>query len=421
MHDPNDTRGNDDQPFDPRRDDEWPSAGRDEASFEGERRGDWPSERREYAEPGNRMQPPRRPKRVNWLVPALIGALLCLGLGGLIGWQFGKGNPAQDVHTGMIQTSGPTYKSGGMTREQVIAQARQSVVQINVLTAQGGGIGSGEIIDQQGHIVTNDHVVSNGQKFQVVLFDGTKLPATLTGVDPADDLAVIKVNSRKRLTPITIGDSSNVQVGNDVLVIGNPLGITQTVTGGIISALGRTIPEGEGGGTIINAIQTDAAINPGNSGGALVNMQGQLIGIPTLVPLDPEFKTPANGVGFAIPSNRVKFIVPQLIKDGKVTHSGRASIGATVVSVDAQIAAQAGLSTEQGALIVSVTPGGPAARAGVRPGDVIVKVNNTSVENTIDLTDVLASENPGAAATLSIMRGDQSTEAKVTLGEMPFQ
>ena len=420
MHDPNDTRGNEG-----RRDDEWPSARREEASFEGRGREDWSAERREYAEPvyttGTRMPPPRRPRRVNWLVPALIGAMLCLGLGGIVGWQFGKGNSTQGVTTQMIQTSSPTYKSGGMTREQVIAQARQSVVQINVLTRQGAGIGSGEIIDQQGHIVTNDHVVANGEQFQVVLFDGTKVPAKLTGVDPDDDLAVIQINTRKRLTPIPMGDSSNLQVGNDVLAIGNPLGITQTVTSGIISALGRTIPEGQGGGTIINAIQTDAAINPGNSGGALVDMQGKLIGIPTLVPLDPEFKTPANGVGFAIPSNRVKFIVPQLIRDGKVTHSGRASIGATVVSVDPQIAAQAGLSTEQGALVVSVTPGGPADKAGLKSGDVIVKVNNATVDNTSDLTDVLASENPGATATLNVMRGDQSKQMTVTLGEMQFQ
>lgn len=427
MYDPNDIRGNEGGPFEHRRDDEWPSVRRENERRESENR---PYEPREDVTPvypqSNRTWPqpvpPRPRKKTNWLLPLLLGALLCLALGGLAGWQLGRDNSVQHVLPGQVNgKTGPTYKSGGMTREQVIAQARQSVVQINVQTPQGGGLGSGEIIDKQGHIVTNNHVVANGQSFQVVLFDGTKLPATLTGVDPDDDLAVVKINPPKRISPIAIGNSSNLQVGNDVLAIGNPLGITQTVTSGIISALGRTIPEGNGGGMIINAIQTDAAINPGNSGGALVDMQAHLIGIPTLVPLDPEFKTPANGVGFAIPVNRAKFIVPQLIQYGKVIHSGRPSIGATVATVDPQIAAQAGLSIDHGALIVSVTPNGPADQAGLRAGDVITQVNNTAIENTADLTDTLVRENPGSMVTLSIMRGSQQTRVKVKLGEMKFQ
>ncbi len=414
MHDPNDTRENEEQPLGKRRDDEWPS------------------ERRESTKPvysQSSMEPTQRPSSVpvrqntrsNWLVPLLVGALLCLGLGGIAGWQIGKGNASQSVRTTPSGNPGPTYKAGGMTREQVIAQARQSVVQINVQRGQGGGLGSGVIIDQQGDIVTNNHVIADGQNFQVVLFDGTALPAKLVGVDPFDDLAMVKINPPKHLSPMAIGDSSQLQVGNDALVIGNPLGITQTVTSGIISALGRTIPEGGGGGTIIDAIQTDAAINPGNSGGALVNMQNQLVGIPTLVPLDPEFKTPANGVGFAIPSNRVKFITPQLIKDGKVTHSGRPAIGATVASVDAQIATQAGLSTDHGALVVTVTPGGSAEQAGLRAGDVITQVNNAAIQNTADLTDELIHEDPGTMVTLGVLRGSQQMQVKVKLGEMKFQ
>lgn len=422
MYDPNDIKGGEGEPFEQRRDDEWPSARR-----ESENRPYEPPEgaRPVYAQ-SNRVQPqpvpPRPRKGTNWLFPLLLGALLCLVVGGLAGWQIGRDNSMQKVPPGQVNgKNGPTYKSGGMTREQVIAQARQSVVQINVQTPQGGGLGSGQIIDKQGHIVTNDHVVANGQNFQVVLFDGTKLPATLTGADPNDDLAVVKINPPRRISPITMGNSSNLQVGNDVLAIGNPLGITQTVTSGIVSALGRTIPEGNGGGTIIDAIQTDAAINPGNSGGALVDMQGHLVGIPTLVPLDPEFKTPANGVGFAIPVNRVKFIVPQLIQHGKVIHSGRPSIGATVATVDPQIAAQAGLSIDHGALVVSVTPKGPADQAGLRAGDVIARVNNTTIDNTADLTDALVRENPGSTVTLGIMRGSQQIQVRVKLGEMKFQ
>src|SRR5256885_5872488 len=180
------------------------------------------------------------------------------------------------------------------------------------------------------------------------------------------------------------------------MAIGNPLGITQTVTHGIISALGRNVSEGQGGATIPNAIQTDAAINPGNSGGALVDLQGNLIGIPTLTAIDPEFNAPANGVGFAIPSNRVKFIAPQIIQSGRAVHTGRAALGVSVESVDPSLAAQYNLAVDQGALIVSVQPNGPAAKAGLRAGDVIVQVDNTPVVDTSSLGDALVSKDPGS-------------------------
>jgi S1-C subfamily serine protease len=362
---------------------------------------------------GNEGRPLGKRRDDAWFKFLLVGILLCVVLGGIASCQNTSTMPGGNA--------GSANTSGNMTREQVIAQARPSVVQINVQVGQSSGIGSGEIVDQQGNIVTNNHVVADGKNFQVVLFDGTTLPAKLVGADASDDLAVIKINPPKHLTPIAYGDSSHLQVGNEVLAIGNPLGITQTVTNGIVSALGRTIPESKGGATIINAIQTDAAINPGNSGGALVNMQGQLIGIPTLVPLDPEFKTPASGVGFAIPANRVKFIAPQLIKNGKVIHSGRAAIGATVTTVDSQIAAQAGLSVDHGVLIVNVTSGGPADQAGLHVGDVITQVNNTAINNTADLTDELVHQDPGSTVTLTITRGSQQHQVKVKLGEMQVQ
>lgn len=353
-----------------------------------------------------------RKTRARWLKPLFVGILLCLILSGVVGCQ--NASPKPD---------GSGDKPNDMTREQVISQARPSVVQINVQVGQAKSIGSGEILDQQGNIVTNNHVISNGHDFQVELFDGTTLPAKLVGADASDDLAVIKINPPKHLTPIALGDSSQLQVGDAVLAIGNPLGITQTVTSGIVSALGRTVPEGQdqGGATIINAVQTDAAINPGNSGGALVDMQGKLVGIPAVVPLDPEFKVPASGVGFAIPVNRVKFIAPQLIQHGKVVHSGRAAIGATVATVDAQVAAQAGLSVDHGALIVSVTPGGPADQAGLRTDDVITQVNNAAIANATDLTDELLHQDPGSTANVTIMRGSKQMQVKVKLGEMQPQ
>jgi len=253
----------------------------------------------------------------------------------------------------------------------------------------------------------------------VTLYDGTNLPAQLVGTDPADDLAVIKITPpSKGLTVATIGDSAKLTVGQDVMAIGNPLGITQTVTHGIISALGRNVSEGQGGATIPNAIQTDAAINPGNSGGALVDMQGSLIGIPTLTAIDPEFNTPASGVGFAIPSNRVATIVPQIISSGSVTHTGRAALGVHVASVDANLAAQDNLSVNHGAYVADTVANGAAASAGIKAGDVIVQVDNTPVTDTQSLGEALASHNPGDTVAVHIYRGSQQMTINVKLGEL---
>ena len=202
-------------------------------------------------------------------------------------------------------------------QEAVVAKVKPSVVEVYVTLAQGAALGSGVIIDSRGYIVTNNHVVSGALSIQVMLSNGTKEPAQLTGTDAADDLAILKIAVPKGgLSVVTLGNSSQLQVGQEVLVIGNPLGITQSVTNGIVSALKRSVSEGQGGATIQNAIQTDAAINPGNSGGALVDLQGNVVGIPTLTAIDPEFNTPASGVGFAIPSNRVKSVMTQLIPTG---------------------------------------------------------------------------------------------------------
>jgi S1-C subfamily serine protease len=230
----------------------------------------------------------------------------------------------------------------------------------------------------------------------------------------------VKVTPPKTgLIVATLGDSSKSRVGQEVLAIGNPLGITQTVTNGIISALGRSVSEGRNGATIPDAIQTDAPINPGNSGGALVDLQGNVIGIPTLAAIDPQFKTPANGVGFAIPSNRVQFTVPQLIETGKVTHTGRAALGVTVTSVDAQLSAQDNLAVDHGALIVNVAPDGPAAQARLQPGDVIVQIGDKAVDDVPSLGNALISKNPGERVSVQVYRGKQHLTVNVTLGELP--
>jgi len=255
-------------------------------------------------------------------------------------------------------------------------------------------------------------VVDGARQIQVVLYDGTTLPAHLVGASAPDDLAVLKVTPKGKLTVAALGDSSQLRVGQEVLAIGNPLGITQTVTSGIVSAVGRTV------GTIPSAIQTDVLINPGNSGGALVDLQGHVIGIPTATAIDPQFRTPANGVGFAIPSNRVKLIAPQIIETGRVTNSGRAALDVRVTGVDPVLAAQHNLSIDRGAFIVDVASNGSAAQAGLKPSDVIVSVENKAVNDVASLSDVLLSKRPGDVVPVRIQRGSQQLTVTVELGEL---
>jgi S1-C subfamily serine protease len=370
-------------------------------------------------------QPSPRGLRTGAIIVLTVLLAVVFGVGLFAGWTFAVSG---GTSTGTMQTRTETEASvppltGSnieAVREAVVAKVRPAVVQINVVTASGQGLGSGVIIDQRGYIVTNHHVVDGAQRLEVMLYDGNKLPAQLVGTDPADDLAVVKVTPPKKgLIVATLGDSSKLRVGQEVLAIGNPLGITQTVTNGIISALGRTVSEGQHGATIPDAIQTDAPINPGNSGGALVDLQGDVIGIPTLAAIDPQFKTPANGVGFAIPSNRVQFIVPQLIETGTVTHTGRAALGVTVTSVDAQLAAQDNLAVDHGALIVSVIPDGPAAQAGLKPGDVIVQIDDKAITDVPSLGNTLLSKSPGERVPVQVFRGNQHLIVNVTLAELP--
>ncbi|GCF07579.1 S1C family serine protease [Dictyobacter arantiisoli] len=259
----------------------------------------------------------RQPKMRSILLRALLLALV-FGSGMVAGWQFemhdlsGSGLQTGSNAVPLLPEGHPDSREA--TREQVIKNIQPAVVQIDVKSATGSSVGSGVIIDRRGYIITNNHVIEGQQSIQVVMFNGLTLSARLIGSTPADDLAVIKINpNHAKLSVAIIGDSSRLLVGQDVLVIGNPLGITRTVTSGIVSALGRNVVTGENGHILSETIQIDAAINPGNSGGALIDMRGNLIGIPTLTAIVPEYKTPANGVGFAIPSNRIQVVAPRLI------------------------------------------------------------------------------------------------------------
>jgi S1-C subfamily serine protease len=250
---------------------------------------------------------------------AIIRLMLLLAVifvvGGVAGWLFHGANSSTAGTT--TPTTTVTASALDAEREAVVAKLRPTVVEVSVTLTNAAALGSGVIIDGRGYIVTNNHVVSGALTIQVVLSDGTKEPAQLTGADASNDLAVLKIAvPQGGLSVATLGNSSQLRGGEEVLAFGNPLGDTGTVTNGIVSALKRTVSEGQGGAIIHNAIQTDAPINPGNSGGALVDLHGNVVGIPTLTAIDPEFNTPANGVGFAIPSDRVKVVVTQFIPPG---------------------------------------------------------------------------------------------------------
>jgi len=296
----------------------------------------------------------------------------------------------------------------------VVRQVLPSVV----LISTGEGLGSGVVLDRAGNIVTNAHVAGSATEFKVqVPGDPAPRTASLVGSYPPDDLAVIRVDDPKGLQPATFGDSAKAQAGDVVLAVGNPLGLSGSVTSGIISATGRVVAEpasedGRAGATLPDAIQTSAPINPGNSGGALVTTAGEVIGIPTLTAAGGQ-GSQIQGIGFAIPSNLARDIAKQLIDSGKVTNSHRAAIGAQVGTVTGQDGGPAGTG------IVAVTSGGPADRAGLRPGDVIKTAGGTPTPDTQALAGALAAADPGDQVTLSVTRGGQDMDVKLTLGQLP--
>jgi S1-C subfamily serine protease len=311
--------------------------------------------------------------------------------------------------TGAAQaaTSGLDVSPSALALQQQFVQVVKQVGAAVVLIRTSEGLGSGIVFDANGDVVTNNHVVDNADGFQVTLANGRQYRARLVGSFPADDLAVLHIGA-SGLHPAAFADSSRLQVGDVALAIGNPLGLQSSVTEGIVSALGRTVNE-DNGVALPNVIQTSAPINPGNSGGALVDLQGQVIGIPTLAATDPELGGTAPGLGFAIPSNTVRDIAAQLIDQGKVTNSHRAYLGV-----------QLGTTTSGGVLVVQVQPGGPAAKAGIAAGELLAAVNGTATPDQATLADVLAGLQPGQTVTVAVLRPDGSRHTvRVTLGQYP--
>jgi serine protease Do len=267
------------------------------------------------------------------------------------------------------------------------------------------GVGSGCIISQDGYILTNNHVIEDADQIKVKLAGGKEIDGRVVGRDPKTDLALVKVDGVSDLTPLALGDSDALQVGNWVVAVGSPFGLEQTVTAGIVSAKGRVI----GSGPYDNFIQTDASINPGNSGGPLINMQGEVIGINTAIIASGQ------GIGFAIPINMAKDIVPQLQKTGHVT---RGLLGVSIQDLTPELAKSFGLKETQGALVAKVVPGGPADKAGIAIGDVIVQFNGHSVATSKDLSRIVASTPVGETVSVKLLRDGKTNDLHARIGEM---
>ena len=284
----------------------------------------------------------------------------------------------------------------------------------------GSGTGSGEVIRSDGYILTNNHVISiaaNGGSVEVLFADGQTAAGTITGRDPQTDLAVLKVQVSHELKVIPLSSSSSVKVGQPVVAIGAPLGLSGTVTSGIVSALDRTVEvpgENDRSALLVSALQTDAAINPGNSGGALVNCAGQLVGVPTAGATVPNSGGGSIGLGFAIPVDLAKSITDEIIATGRMTH---AFFGLQTVPIPPAAAAQAGLP--EGLFVQTVTPGGPAAQAGLRPDDVITSIDGEPATSNLQLQELTLTKKPGDTVPIGYTRAGHSATTTVTLGAQP--
>ncbi|HJQ30259.1 MAG TPA: trypsin-like peptidase domain-containing protein [Rubrobacter sp.] len=333
----------------------------------------------------------------------------------------------------------PVSSEGSSVREVYTRDAR-GVVSVDVAATSEAGPtgGSGFVVDEVGHIVTNQHVVEGAEDISVRFADGTRREAEVVGQDPSTDVAVIKVDApEKALEPLTLGDSNSVGVGEPVIAIGNPLNVGISVTTGIVSGLGRPI-KAPNNYTIVDAVQTDAAINPGNSGGPLLDSRGTVIGINAQIASE---SGGFEGVGFAVPINTVKSVVKQLITDGKVVH-GYIGVSMFQFGVD-ELAAYTGLSETalrekyglpgNGAIVSEVTPDGPAEKAGIRGGedkdiegisvpigDVITEIEGESISTSDDVIEIVNSLKPGDRLSMTVVRpGEEEHHVEVTVGTRP--
>ncbi len=341
----------------------------------------------------------------NFFVVAVVIALIAGGFGAAIG----RGS-ATNIGANLVQTSN-TVERAPDSIAALAARVIPAVVSISVKGSAGSGTGSGFFLDSDGFILTNNHVVESAARsgtITVELSDGKKYRAKLIGRDGPYDLAVLKIDVVGAPT-LQLGNSDNVQVGDAVIAIGSPLGLSGTVTSGIISSKNRAVTTGGGSGesSFINALQTDAAINPGNSGGPLVDATGAVIGVNSAIAtLGFSSQAGSIGLGFAIPINQAKKTTEQLIRTGSATYP---IMG---ISVDTRYTGTGALITSEG---VGITPGGPAAKAGLRAGDVIIEFDGSEVDNSDELIVMIRSKNVGDKVTVKYKRGNLTREITVTL------
>jgi S1-C subfamily serine protease len=373
---------------------------------------------------------------------ALVGAAV---LGGGVAVGLGQAVGENSTTTVVREVPGRTPEpaafpsSGGKKISQIYEAAKHGVVQVTSTSVvsdspffgaqEQQAQGSGLVIDKDGHVVTNYHVVQGANKVQVSFSDSELMDATVIGTDPSTDIAVLKIKGAwaRSLTPLTLGSSSAVQVGDAVVAIGNPFGLERTVTAGIVSALQRRI-KAPNGFQIDEVIQTDAAINHGNSGGPLLNANGDVIGVNAQIESDSGGNV---GIGFAIPIDTVKDVASQLIKEGKVEH---AYLGIEMATINSDLADNFRVPVDEGVLIQQVHPGSPAAQAGLQGGttqvvlagltyrlggDVITKADGQTLETSDQLASVVTSKQPGDSLDLEVHRGEETLNVTVELGRQP--
>lgn len=369
----------------------------------------------------------------SWIIVlVLLGILLgVIGggiMGGLVGLYIARANPAQQIAAPVPQeikavTSGQAPVVQNLTvnsSSEIIDTVRQvEPAVVTVVTNESSGSafgrtvqasGSGVVISQDGHIITNNHVVEGANDVAVIYNDGTRVDAQVVGTDPLTDIAVLKVNGKVPAFA-SFGDSSALQLGEWVVAIGSPLGNYRgSVTVGVVSGINRKVAEQE------NLIQTDAAINHGNSGGPLINLAGQIVGINTLVVRDTVGGAPAEGLGFAVPSNTVRSVAEQLISRGRIEYP---FIGISYTEVTPQLAGELNLSAKNGVIITQVTANSPAARGGLQTQDVVTAIDNNTIDENNTLRSILFKYRVGDQVTLTVERGGQQLQLKLTLVARP--
>jgi putative serine protease PepD len=358
----------------------------------------------------------RWPKR-----PALRGGFVILGVGaGLIGAVTACSSSGTSSPSAATDSS----PAGTCAVTPVADDVLPSVVTIASTGSSGSGTGSGEVINSDGDILTNNHVIANaasGGSISVMFSDGSTESATIVGRDPLTDLAVLKVAPVHGLKPIKFGSSGSVQVGQPVVVLGAPLGLSGTVTSGIVSALNRTVQvpaENDTSALLVSAVQTDAAINPGNSGGAMVNCAGQLIGVPTAGASIPSSSGESSGgsigLGFAIPVDLARTVSSEIIDTGHVTHG---FFGLQTQPILPTAAAQAGVP--EGLFVTGVTASGPSALAGLRANDIITKIDGKPATSNVQLQELTLTMKPGDKVPIEYWRSGRTSSTTVTLGMQP--